>query len=200
MSGLGSWKRWPVLQGSKMWYRLLAVTDWQETGGLFRDQLCQQHTSASQGLWGANQSTADHLRIQLPQEKLPPFVSHGPHIYISYCGYPDTDHPQQRQQLGFRSRTQGLYSPELAWFLGSGQEEVVTVLQPRSHELHGKNVNEDTILNVDWWVLCEPLCSEWSRKTRPACPFRRHINKAVLRQRVSMFHACNDSSQQASGT
>lgn len=171
------------------------------SGGARSDrQLCQQLWERKNGIYltrtseHTNQTTADHLRIHQPQEKLPSSPSHGPHICIGYCGHTDTQHPPQRQQLGFGSRTQGLHSPELAGFLGSGQEEVTTVFQPRSHERRGKNVNEDTILNVDSWVLCEPRCCEWSRKTRLACPFNRIVNKVVLRQCMTMSHPCNVSS------
>lgn len=48
-----------------------------------------------------------------------------------------------------RPRAQGLYELELASFQGTGPGRVTTLFQSRSRELHGKNVNEDTILNVE---------------------------------------------------
>ena len=53
-------------------------------------------------------------------------------------------------------RAQGLHEPELASFQGTGPGKVATLSQSRSCELRGKNVNEDTILNVESRTLCEP--------------------------------------------
>ena len=74
-----------------------------------------------------------------------------------------------------------------SWHLsgGMGPGKVTTLFQSRSCELHGKNVNEDTILNVESRTLCEPAPSA-SRKTRPACTFCKSINKAVLRRRATV--------------
>lgn len=44
---------------------------------------------------------------------------------------------------------------ELASFQGPGPGKVTTLVQSRSCELRGKNVNEDTILNVEPRTLCE---------------------------------------------
>lgn len=86
---------------------------------------------------------------------------------------------------------QGLHEPELASFRGMGPGKVTTLFQSRSCELHGKNVNEDTILNVASRTLCEPAPSP-SRKTRPACTFCKSINKAVLRRRATVSPPCSD--------
>ena len=46
---------------------------------------------------------------------------------------------------------------EVSWHLprGRAQAKVTTLFQSRSRELRGKNVNEDTILNVEPRTLCE---------------------------------------------
>lgn len=73
----------------------------------------------------------------------------------------------------------------------TGPGKVTTLFQSRSCELRGKNVNEDTILNVESRTLCE-LAPSSSRKTRPACTFCKSINKAVLRWRATVSPPCGD--------
>ena len=60
-------------------------------------------------------------------------------------------------ELSHSSRlgAQCLHEPELASSQGTGTGKVITLLQSRSCELCGKNVNEDTILNVESRRLCE---------------------------------------------
>lgn len=61
-------------------------------------------------------------------------------------------------ELSHSSRlgTQCLHEPELASSQGMGPGKVIILFQSRSCELCGKNVNEDTILNVESQRLCEP--------------------------------------------
>lgn len=71
---------------------------------------------------------------------------------------PITPAQSKAQELSPNSRpgAQGLRDPGLTSFQGTGPGKVITLLWSRSRELRGKNVNEDTILNVDSWMPCEP--------------------------------------------
>lgn len=86
---------------------------------------------------------------------------------------------------------QGLHGRELASVQGTGPGKVTTLVQSRSCELHGKNVNEDTTLNVEPWMLCEPVCSLAIQKNKATCTFCKSINKAVLRRRALVAHPCS---------
>lgn len=147
------------------------------------------------GPHAARLTTADHCRIWFPPgcaSGCP--VPETPCLAHSWWGS-GVDHPRHKTQPEDAAqappRAQGLHEPELASFRGTGPGRVTTLSQSRSCELRGKNVNEDTILNVESRTLCEPAPSS-SRKTRPACTFCKSINKAVLRRRAVASTPCGD--------
>lgn len=86
------------------------------------------------------------------------------HVSASYGGHSGMATPPDRQlsqppqpQLTLKCR--GLHGSAVAECLRLGQAEVTTVSQCGSREARGKNVSEDTSLNVDCWMLCEPECA-----------------------------------------
>lgn len=125
----------------------------------------------------------------------PAALSQRPHVWLTPGGAlvwttPGTKHSQTTQS---KLHQELRVCMSQSWHLsgGTGPGKVATLSQSRSCELRGKNVNEDTILNVESRTLCEP--APWSsRKTRPGCTLCKSINKAVLRRRALANTPCGD--------